>query len=115
MNETLSAIYSHFSVVGSESIDGATVVALVGILSTGILGWFGYRRSKKADSVAEKAGAVEQIINGLNILVENLQEDNKDLRSTVGELRDALEKALQERDSARSELKALHRQYGQTS
>lgn len=94
------------------NVDLATVVALLGVLSTGLLGWFGYRRSQKADTVAEKAGAVEQIINGLNILVENLQEDNKDLRSTVSELKDALETALKERDNARKDLKTLQRQYG---
>lgn len=97
------------------NVDPATVVALLGVLSTGLLGWFGYRRSKKADTVAEKAGAVEQIINGLNILVENLQEDNKDLRSTVSELKDALEKALKERDDAKKDLKTLQRKYGTAS
>lgn len=56
------------------NVDPATVVAFLGVVSTGLLGWFGYKRSQKADTVAEKAGAVEQIINGLNILVENLHE-----------------------------------------
>lgn len=96
------------------NVDPATIVAFTGVVSTGLLGWFGYRRSKKADTVAEKAGAVEQIINGLNILVENLQEDNKDLRSTVSELKDALEKALKERDDAKKDLKTLQRKYGTT-
>lgn len=97
------------------NVDPATVVAFLGVVSTGLLGWFGYKRSQKADTVAEKAGAVEQIINGLNILVENLQEDNKDLRSTVSELKDALEKALRERDDAKKDLKTLQRKYGTSS
>lgn len=97
------------------NVDPATVVAFLGVISTGLLGWFGYKRSQKADTVAEKAGAVEQIINGLNILVENLQEDNKDLRSTVSELKDALEKALKERDDAKKDLKTLQRKYGTAS
>lgn len=97
------------------NVDPATVVAFLGVISTGLLGWFGYKRSQKADTVAEKAGAVEQIINGLNILVENLQEDNKDLRSTVSELKNALEKALKERDDATKDLKALQRKYGTAS
>lgn len=96
-------------------VDATTLVAAAGVLSTGLLGWFGYRRSKKADTVAEKAGAVEQIINGLNILVENLQEDNKDLRATVSELKDALEKAYKERDDAKKDLKTLQRKYGTAS
>lgn len=97
------------------NVDPATIVAFLGVASTGLLGWFGYKRSQKADTVAEKAGAVEQIINGLNILVENLQEDNKDLRSTVTELKDALEKALKERDDAKKDLKTLQRKYGTAS
>lgn len=98
-----------------NNVDASTAIAFFGILSTGLLGWFGYRRSKKADSVAERAGAVEQIINGLNTLVDNLQEDNKILRDNVKELRDALQAVTQERDEIRAELKALVRQHGKAT
>lgn len=98
-----------------SNVDSSSLVALFGIISTGLLGWFGYRRSKKADTVAERAGAVEQIINGLNTLVDNLQEDNKILRDNVKELRDALQAVTQERDEIRAELKALVRQHGKAA
>jgi LPXTG-motif cell wall-anchored protein len=98
-----------------SNVDTSSVVAFFGILSTGLLGWFGYRRSKKADSVAERAGAVEQIIGGLNTLVDNLQDDNKILRDNVKELRDALQAVTQERDEIRAELKALVRQHGKAA
>ena len=99
----------------ANNVDITSVVAFFGILSTFILGFIGYRRSKKADTVAEKAGAVEQIINGLNTLVDNLQEDNKILRENVKELRDALQNITEERDEIRRELRSLKIKYGKAS
>ena len=56
-----------------SNVDLTSIVAFLGVLSTFVLGFIGYRRSKKADTVAEKAGAVDQIINGLNKIIYNLQ------------------------------------------
>lgn len=91
------------------------IVAAAGVISTIILSYKGFNRSKKADETTAKAGAVEQIINGLNILVESLQEDNKTLREQVKELRSGLENATKERDSLKRQVEKLHIKYGQAS
>lgn len=95
-----------------DNVDSSSVVAALGIISTGVLGFFGYRRSRTADKVAEKAGAIDQVINGLNILVDQLQDDNKILRESVKELRNALIETTEERDKLKKELKALNKKYG---
>ena len=87
----------------------------VGIISTFVLGYIGYRQSKKANTVAEKAGAVEQIINGLNLLIDNLQEDNKILRDNVKDLRDALQAVTEDRDRIKKDLQALVRKHGKVT
>lgn len=89
-----------------------TIVTLISVILTFVLGYFGYKRSKAADKVAEKAGAVEQIITGLNSLIDQLQEDNKVLRDNLKELRDTLQKVTDERDAFKKEAQALKRQFG---
>lgn len=92
-------------------IDLPTFVTMLSVILTFILGYFGYKRSKTADKVAEKAGAVEQIVNGLNLFIDQIQEDNSVLRDNVKELRDALKKVTDERDNLKYEVQALKRQY----
>lgn len=95
--------------------DIASLVTLLSVILTFVLGYFGYKRSKAADKVAEKAGAVEQIVNGLNSLIDQLQEDNHVLRENVKDLRDALQKVTNERDNLKQELQDLKRQYSTNS
>lgn len=99
----------------SDNVDTQAIVTALGIVSTFILGYIGYKQSRRANQTAEKAGAIEQIISGLNILIDNLQEDNKILRDNVKELRDALQAITQERDQLKAELKALVRKHSQTA
>ncbi len=90
------------------------LIALTSVLSAGLLGYLGYIRSKKADATTAKGNAVEQVLAGLNALVDNLQDDNKVLRESVREIRDALQKTTDERDKIKKELQAIRRKYGQT-
>lgn len=60
---------------------------LVGLPTTG-LGLAGLRRAKKLDKeasdaaiIATQGGMIQYVIDGLDKLVENLQEDNEDVRA----------------------------------
>ena len=96
-------------------VDTTTVIAFLGVLSTFILGYLGYRRSNKADTIAQKADAAEQILEGLKLLTTSLQDDNKILRDQVKDLSNALKATIKERDKLKQQVAALHEQYGQAS
>lgn len=96
-------------------VDATTIVAGVGILSSFVLGYLGWKDAHKKDTATQSNTAVEQVINGLNDLVNNLQGDNKTLRIQVKELGDALQTVTKERDQLREEVRQLHAQYGTSS
>jgi regulator of replication initiation timing len=79
------------------------VIGLVVAIPSFILGYLGYRRSVKVDKTTDQSrvassqvGAVGQVIDGLNQLIDNLQEDNKLLRLSVRELRDKLDRITED-------------------
>lgn len=91
--------------------------ALVAAIPSSALAIFGYRRSKRVDAVAEQSGmasmsakGVDQVIEGLNKLVERLQEDNAVLRDNVRALDDKLSRVIQQCEELRSEIRALKAQ-----
>jgi hypothetical protein len=75
-------------------LENPAIVGLIVGLPAFILGCLAYLRSRNVDAVAEQAGAashdieqVGQVIDGLNKLIANLQEDNKNLRLDILDLR----------------------------
>lgn len=77
-----------------------------------------YRRSIKVDKVAEKAGiatetraGTAQIIEGLSMLIDNLQEDNKAFRDEVKYLTERIKVIISECDRVKTELQNLQRKY----
>lgn len=89
-----------------------TIGLLIGLPGSALT-YLGIKRAKKADENTEKADAVEQIIDGLNKLVANLQTDNTVLRKTVKDLQGNLLRATSDRDKLRRKVYYLQRKYGE--
>jgi ABC-type transporter Mla subunit MlaD len=68
---------------------------LVGMPSF-LLGFLGYRRSQQADKASESADAIGHIIDGLNALIDALQDDNRVLRRNADALQLRLSQAATE-------------------
>lgn len=87
------------------------LVGLVVGIPSFLLGYLGYRRTNKADKATAQNTAVEQIIDGLNALVDNLQGDNKVLRDSVKELKSNLVTVMDERDKLKKQVNYLQNKY----
>ena len=92
---------------------------LIGLPAT-VLGFLAWWRSRRVDAIAEQSGAVTetragtaQIIEGLNQLIDNLQEDNAVVREGFRFLTQRLDEITKERDALRAEVAELRRRYGQ--
>lgn len=86
-------------------LENVIVGVAVGVPATA-LGWFGYRRSKQADDVAEEQGTIAQIISGLNALNANLRSDNDELRARFVQMEDC----IRERAELRTKIVGLEAQ-----
>lgn len=91
---------------------------LIGLPSF-LLGYLAYRRARKVDQVAAQSGVATetragttQIIEGLNQLIDNLQDDNRTFREDIKYLTLRLDVIIKERDHLRRELTRLQRKYG---
>lgn len=91
---------------------------VIGLPSFG-LGFLAYRRSLKVDKVANQVGlssetraGTQQIILGLNDLVDNLQEDNKALREEAKYLLGRITTLIAECEEVKRQLNAFQRKYG---
>jgi ABC-type transporter Mla subunit MlaD len=95
----------------------------VGGVTTGIvalgLGVLTYKRSRAVDAIAAQSGAVSetragttQVIDGLNQLIDQLQDDNKEFRADIRNLTTRFDVITQERDECRRQLNRLIRRYG---
>lgn len=112
------------------------LTALVIGLPSFLLGFLAYRRARKVDAVAAQSGVITetragtaQIIEGLNLLIDQLQDDNKthrdDMRAVRDDIRDLTlrlgvvsrerDELWQERNELRRELTRLRRKYGEHS
>jgi len=95
------------------------IVAIwAGVTSIG-LAYLTYRKSIKVDAVAAQASiggesraGTAQIIEGLNSLVDQLQEDNKDLREEARNLLIRIASLISESEDVRRRLMAFQRKYG---
>jgi hypothetical protein len=83
------------------------------------LGFLAYRRSIHVDAVSTQSGiatdnraGTAQIIDGLNKLIDNLQEDNQSFRDDLKQCAVRIEAISAERDVLRLELAKLRRLYG---
>lgn len=86
------------------------LVGLVVAIPTFVLGLLATRRAEKMDKAALQAvmvtaqgDSVQRVINGLDIMVDNLQADNKEARDKTAELREQLKQC----NSAYAELRRL--------
>lgn len=99
-------------------LNSPIILALIAAVPSFILGILAWRRSVKVDKNTEQAAtalaqstAAAQVLEGLNKLIENLQEDNKELRGNITEVAKKLKEALAERDKLRRELDKLNKRY----
>jgi predicted nucleic acid-binding Zn-ribbon protein len=86
------------------------------------LGVLTYRRSRAVDKISAQSGVATesragtaQVIDGLNRIIDTLQEDNKEWRAGFRELTIRLEVMAAERDKLRQEIARLRRKYGDNS
>lgn len=100
-------------------MDPAIVVALVGGSVSLTAAVMGYRRSKVVDATSAQSGAANnhragtaQILEGLNDLIDQLQENNETIRSDIKDLAARLQVVTAERDALRIEVARLRRKYG---
>lgn len=98
--------------------ENPAIIALVAAIPSVALGYLVYRQSKKTDKITEQssaassqATAVDQVIQGLNKLIDNIQEDNKLLRENVDELRVRLKETMEENHNLQEEVRDLHIKY----
>lgn len=99
------------------TLDFITQPAVLGLLvaiPSLYLGYLGYRRSKKADSIADQVGVlaiqsktVKDVIDGLNLLANNLQSDNQMLRIRITDLDERLKQVTEECHELRDEVVGL--------
>lgn len=98
---------------------GEVAIALVVGLPGITVAVLAYRRSRKVDAVSEKTGiaangraGTAQVIEGLKVLIDNLQEDNKAFRDDIRSLTLRLDVVAAERDAFRLEVARLRKRYG---
>lgn len=98
--------------------DNPNIAALVVGIPSFIVAILAFYQSRKVDKATEKAGvasanivAVNQVIDGLNQLIDNLQSDNKLLRESITYLNTRLQEALVEREKLHQELRLLKEKY----
>lgn len=100
--------------------EGITLV--VGGVGGFILSALALRRSMKVDAISAQSGAANasregtaQIITGLNLIISQYQEDNKNFREDAKWLTSRLDAVIKERDELRLELAQIRKKYGDTN
>jgi len=98
---------------------GQVVQALLIGAPSFLLGYLVYQRSRKVDAISAQSGIVTearagtaQIIDGLNKLIDNLQEDNASFRDDVSRLHVRLDACYEERNELRARFNRLSKRYG---
>lgn len=100
-------------------LNNPAVIGLIVAIPSFLVGYLGYRRSLKLDSVAQQAGsttfhlgAVDQIIDGLNDVIKQLREDKKELRDALKDLRGKLREAENEVEGLNKWIETLKNKLG---
>jgi uncharacterized coiled-coil protein SlyX len=95
------------------------VLAGLPILIGAAIAWSGHRRSKRVDAVSEQSGVATearagtaQIIEGLNQLIDQLQEDYREARLELRAMVLRLDALAKERDALTLDLARLRKRYG---
>lgn len=96
---------------------GQALIGLIAGFPSVTIAYLAYRRSQRVDTVAEQAGiatrsteSIQQVIDGLNTLIENLQEDNRVLRAKVRDLEERLTRIIADCQALRAEVHSLSEQ-----
>lgn len=96
-----------------------TVGILVGLPSS-VLAYKTFRKSERVDRVTEQTGisaetraGLNQITEGWNTFVDQLQEDNKIVRESVRFLTARLDEVLLDNDRLKRELADCRKRYGE--
>lgn len=99
----------------NEYLENPALIGLVIAIPSFILGLLAYKRSVKVDkttaqsqSETNQIGAVNQVIDNLNKLVETYQKDNEIQRKIVDELNLKLDIATAKIDKLTEEVRALN-------
>lgn len=94
-----------------------TAGPIVALLAAGV-GFLVYRRSLVVDKLTEQSrvasaqvGAVQQVIEGLNKLIDNLQEDNKALRADIHDLNSRIREMRNTYETLEDEVRRLKNVY----
>lgn len=103
------------------TIEQALLGLVVAVPGTAVSYW-AYRRGSRVDAVAEQAGiatrdtaSIQQVVDGLNTLVGNLQEDNLVLRGKVLALEESLARIIADCEALRAQVHALSEQIRTTT
>ena len=90
------------------------------LLVAAAVAYWGYKRGKRSDDVSEQSGintanraGTQQIIDGLNAFIDQLQEGSVVYRETIAYLEKRLVDCSMERDLAIKERDRMHRKYGE--
>lgn len=102
-----------------DLINNPAIIGLIVAIPSFLLGLLAYKRSVHVDEVTEQSGivtsqsgAVQQVIDGLNKIVANLQEDNKLLREQLVNFGTKFAELVAERDGLKRDMAALSKKYG---
>ena len=84
-----------------------------------LIAWWGHLKSKRVDAISAQSGiaangraGTAQILEGLNTLIDQLQEDYQGARNDIVHLRDRLQVVAAERDALTLEVARLRKRYG---
>lgn len=90
------------------------------VIIAAAVAWWGHRRGQKSDEVSKQSGmatetraGTQQIIDGLNALVDQLQESDQVKHATIVYLESRLTAVAKELEEAKLELSRLRRKYGE--
>lgn len=83
-----------------------------------VLGYLAHRRSRQVDAASAQSNVASshqagtaQVIQGLNALIDQLQEDNTTFRQDIRALAVRLDRVTTERDALRIEVADLKKKY----
>lgn len=98
--------------------DLTIIIGVVSTISGILIAWLGLRRSSMVDKATERSaiiaaqtGSVGQVIEGLNQIIDNLQDDNKIWRESFKDISIKLAEITKERDLLKNELYSLKKKY----